>query len=130
MKALGSIGAAGAATLLGGCATTSFASTGIGARPATESEAAALLDSIAENLLALAPESATSLGIDKGARAALRSRLADRSAMGQARLAATLRTDLARAEAIDTADLNFATRTSVDVVRSAYRTALEGFALP
>ena len=31
---------------------------------------------------------------------------------------------------IDTAGLTFATRTSVDVVRSAYRTALEGFALP
>jgi len=121
-----SIGAAGAATLLGGCATGPL---GVG-RPATEAEASALLDSIADNLLALSPESATSLGIDKGARAPLRSRLSDRSAMGQARLAATLRADLARAEAIDTNGLTFATRTSVDVVRSAYRTALEGFAQP
>ena len=121
-----SIGAAGAATLLGGCATAPL---GV-ARPATEAEASALLDSIADNLLALSPESATSLGIDKGARAPLRSRLSDRSAAGQARLAATLRADLARAEAIDTKGLTFATRTSVDVVRSAYRTALEGFAQP
>ena len=129
-EALGSIGAAGAFTLLGGCATTQLAPVTIGARSATEAEGSALLESIAENLLALSPESATSLGIDKGPRAALRSQLSDRSAAGQARLAATLRADLARAEAIDTVGLTFATRTSVEVVRSAYRTALEGFALP
>jgi len=125
-EALGSIGAAGAFSLLGGCATTPLAV----ARPTSEAGAVALLDSIAENLLNLSPESATSLGIDKGARATLRSQLADRSAAGQARLAATLRSDLARTETIDTAGLSFATRTSVDVVRTAYRTALEGFALP
>ena len=125
-EALGSIGAVGAATLLGGCATAPLA---LG-RPATEAEASALLDSIAENLLVLSPETATSLGIDKGARAALRSQLSDRSAAGQARIAATLRADLMRAEAIDTSALTFATRTSVEVVRSAYRTAIEGFALP
>ena len=129
-EALGSIGAASAFTLLGGCATTPLARNVIGGQPTSEAHAVALLDSIAENLLAQSPESATSLGIDKGARAALRSRLSDRSAVGQARLAATLRADLARAEAIDTKTLTFATRTSVDVVRSAYRTALEGFALP
>ena len=125
-EALGSIGAASALPLLGGCATTPLA---VG-RPATEAEASVLLDSIAENLLALSPERATSLGIDKGARAVLRSRLKDRSAAGQAQIAATLRADLARAEAIDTTALTFATRTSVEVVRSAYRTAIEGFALP
>ena len=112
--------------MLGGCATIP-APIGV---PTSEADAVALLDSIAENLLMQSPESATSLGIDKGARVMLRSRLANRSAAGQARLAAMLRADLARAEAIDTASLTFATRTSVDVVRSAYRTALEGFALP
>ena len=114
-EALGSIGAASAVGLLGGCATAPL---GVG-RPATEAEASALLESIAEKLLALSPESATSLGIDKGARAPLRSQLSDRSAAGQARHAVTLRADLARAEAIDTSALNFATRTSVEVVRSA-----------
>ena len=33
-------------------------------------------------------------------------------------------------QAIDTSTLPFATRTSVEVVKSAYTTALEGFALP
>jgi uncharacterized protein (DUF885 family) len=118
-------GAAGGAFALSGCASTSVLR-----GPATEAQAAALLDSIAENLLWLSPESATSLGIDKGARAPLRSRLADRSEAGQRRLADTLRADLARAESLDTSALSFTTRTSVEVVKSAYRTALEGFALP
>jgi len=98
--------------------------------PANEAQAVALLDSIGENLVALSPESATSLGIDTGARATLRSKLADRSQAGQDRLAALLRVDVARAEAIDTAALTHSTRTSVEVVRSAYRTALDGFAQP
>jgi uncharacterized protein (DUF885 family) len=93
-------------------------------------DASALLDSIAENLLRLSPESATSLGIDKGEHAALRSQLSDRSAAGQRRVAETLRADLTRVNAIDTAAFDHSTRTSVEVVRSAYATALEGFALP
>jgi uncharacterized protein (DUF885 family) len=98
--------------------------------PATTAEASAVLDSIAENLLKLSPEGATSLGIDKGEHAALRSQLGDRSAAGQRRVADTLRADLARANAIDTSPLDHSTRTSVEVVKSAYATALEGFALP
>ena len=117
---------AGSATLaFSGCATVTAR-----AGPVTEAEATALLASIGENLLWLQPEAATSLGIDTGPRAPLRSRLSDRSKAGQQRIAATLRADLARAEAIDALALSHSTRTSVEVVRSAYRTALEGFALP
>jgi uncharacterized protein (DUF885 family) len=97
---------------------------------AGDADASKLLDSIAENLLRLSPEGATSLGIDTGNRAALRSQLADRSAAGQQKLAATLKADLQRAEAVDTATLSFPVRTSVEVVKSAYKTALDGFALP
>jgi len=100
------------------------------AAPTSEPQAKALLNSIAENLLRLQPAQATSLGIDTGARASYRSRLEDRSPAGQAKIAATLKADLARAEAINTSALPFATRTSVEVVKSAYRTALEGFAQP
>ncbi|MCL6730587.1 DUF885 domain-containing protein [Sphingomonas hankyongi] len=98
--------------------------------PASEAEANALLDSIAENLLRLSPESATSLGIDKGERAYLRSQLSDRSGIGTQRVAQTLRSDLARANAVDVSNLSHATRTSIEVVRSAYATSLEGFMLP
>ena len=97
---------------------------------AASADASKLLDSIGDNLLKLNPEGATSLGIDKGARASLRSQLADRSEAGQGRLAAMLKSDLARAEAVDTSALPFPVRTSVEVVKSAYSTALEGFALP
>jgi uncharacterized protein (DUF885 family) len=97
---------------------------------AADAQANALLESIADNLLAESPESATSLGIDKGERAGLRSRLSDRSGIGQQRLAQILRADLARANAVDTSALSHSTRTSIEVVRSAYATALEGFQLP
>ena len=100
------------------------------AAASSDAQANALLDSIAENLLRQSPESATSLGIDKDARAALRYQLSDRSGIGQQRLAQTLRADLARVNAIDAAGLSHSTRTSVEVVRSAYATALEGFQLP
>ena len=118
--------------LAGLAATTALPliSTPSSAAPATEAQASALLSSIGENLLRLEPESATSLGIDTGKRASYRFRLGDRSATGQARIAATLKADLARANAIDTSRLTFPTRTSVEVVKSAYRTALEGFAQP
>lgn len=97
---------------------------------ATPANATALLDDFAWRLLDLTPEDATTKGVDTGAHAALRSRLEDRSAAGQARIAQVIREDLARAEAFDTAGLDPATRTSFDVVKSAYRTALDGFALP
>ncbi|MFP5329499.1 MAG: DUF885 domain-containing protein [Alphaproteobacteria bacterium] len=96
----------------------------------SQAEGLALLDSIAENLLRLSPESATSLGIDKGPRAQLRYQLSDRSALGQQRIASTLRADLARAQAFDASGLDFRMRTNFEVVRSAYATALEGFAFP
>jgi uncharacterized protein (DUF885 family) len=101
-----------------------------GQAKSSETQATALLDSIAENLLRLSPETATALGIDKGERAFLRSQLGDRSAAGQQRVAHTLRSDLARANAVDLAGLSHATRTSIEVVRSAYTTSLEGFGLP
>ncbi len=96
----------------------------------TEADARALLDDIGNSLLRLVPETATSLGIDTGTRAELRSQLMDRSAEGQQRIASQLRQDLERANVLDASGLPHATRTSREVVRSAYATALEGFAMP
>ena len=96
----------------------------------TDADALALLDDMANKLLALFPEAATSLGIDTGERAGLRSQLADRSAAGQRRIVEQLRKDLARVNAFDAKATSFAMRTSLEVVRSAYSTSLEGFALP
>jgi uncharacterized protein (DUF885 family) len=120
----GALAGIGATTLLPLLSTRAFAA------PASEAEARALLDEVADRLLHFYPESASSLGVDTGPRAALRSRLGDRSAAGRRQLAQALADDLARAEALDTSKLSFATQTSVEVVKSAYRTALAGFALP
>src|SRR5205085_7284972 len=87
-------------------------------------------DTIAKIMPLLTPESSTSLGINKRNRAALKSQLGDRSGIGQQRIAQTIRADLARANAIDVSGLSHPTRTSVEVVRSAYSTALEGFMQP
>lgn len=102
------------------------------ARTVTAADAAALevLDDTARNLLQLFPESATSLGVDRGTDARLRRRLSDRSAAGQRAIAARLRRDLAKIEAIDPKPLSHSVKTSIEVVRSAYATSLEGFALP
>ncbi|MFC7537045.1 DUF885 domain-containing protein [Sphingomonas sp. GCM10030256] len=123
-QAVAALASTAAMPLLSGCATL-----GAG-RPATDESAGALLDSIADNLLRLQPETATSLGVDKGPREKLRSLLSDRSAKGQRAIAATLRADLARAQGVNTSSLSHSTRTSIEVVKSAYSTALEGFALP
>ena len=119
-------------TLVARAASTAFSNRAFAApaRTATDAQAKAVLQSFAEHLLQLSPEGATSLGIDKGVHAPLRRRLSDRSAAGQHRVAATVAADLKRAEAIDESRLPFETRTSVDVVRSAYKTALQGFAFP
>jgi uncharacterized protein (DUF885 family) len=104
-----------------------------GATSPSDAKASALLGSIGTNLVRLVPDGepgATSLGVDVGAQAHLRYMLSDRSAAGQARVAATLKSDLARADALETASLAFPVRTSVEVIRSAYSTALEGLALP
>ncbi len=118
------------AVLGGGAAGIAIAGPASALETAPPSGAEALLDSIADNLLAHSPESATGLGIDTGARAAMRGQLGDRSAAGVQALADTLKADLARVRAFDTAGLDHGTRTSLAVVDSAYDVALAGFALP
>ena len=114
--------------LLHGCGDTPSSTAPAAAN--AEADALAMLDQVGESYLRFAPESATSLGVDTGARAALRSQLADRSAEGQQKIATQVRQDLERAKAIDTSGLTHANRTSIEVVRSAYQIASEGFALP
>ncbi len=128
-EAIAALASAAALPLAYGCNREPSSESSAGT-PAAEADVLALIDRVADNLLRLVPEAATSLGIDTGERAALRSQLMDRSASGLERLASQVRDDLARVRAIDTAPLTHALRTSVEVVRSAYATALEGFALP
>ncbi len=101
-----------------------------GAAAPADKAAEATLSRIADAMLLDSPETASGLGIDTGARAALKSRLGDRSAAGQRLVADHLRTHVATLKRIDTAPLSPATRTDIDVVRTAFETALDGFALP
>ena len=127
-EALAALASTAALPLLPACASEQAPTPSLSAT--TEAEALSLLDDIGNNLLRLVPETATSLGLDTGARAELRAQLMDRSAEGQQRIADQLGRDLERANAFDASGLSHATRTSFEVVRSAYATALEGFAMP
>ena len=120
---LGLLSASAAAAILPGCANRV-------ASAASPDSAAALLESLAWQLIEQSPEGATSLGIDTGVHAALRGKLSDRSAAGQKAMAEVLRRGLKQVEAINAEALDPDTRTSLAVVRSAFRTALKGLALP
>ncbi len=95
-----------------------------------DAAAQALLAEVAEELLVDYPENATSLGIDKGPRAALKARLSDRSAAGQALTAQRVARRLERVKALDAAALGEEARIDVDVMRTSHEFAMQGFAFP
>ncbi|MEQ1498991.1 MAG: DUF885 family protein [Novosphingobium sp.] len=127
-QSLSLIGAAASSLALSGC--QSFAAGTASPDRAEGTKATAFLEALAWRLMALSPEGATSLGIDTGNGAKLRSQLGDRSQKGQAQIAALLRGGLSGAAQLDAEQLDPATRTSLDVVKSAFSVALDGFALP
>ena len=122
--AIGLLTAGSALATLPACAMRAGEATGLA--PAGQ----ALLDDIAWNLLRHEPARATGLGVDTGEHAWMRSALSDASPAGIDAYAATLRAYLARVRAADTSGMDPATRTSFEVVESAYSTALDGMALP
>jgi uncharacterized protein (DUF885 family) len=89
-----------------------------------------LLAGFAEELMVDYPENATSLGIDNALRAALKSKLSDRSAKAQEAIARRVANRLERMKSVDTAGLSEATRIDVDVMRTAHEFAAEGFRFP
>jgi uncharacterized protein (DUF885 family) len=120
---LAMLGASSAYGLLGACRTPPSAA------PAPAS-AAQFLDTLAWKLIELGPESATTLGIDTGERAALRGRLADRSPRGVEQVAGLLKDALKQIASFGSEALDPATRTSLAVAKSAFSVALDGFAFP
>lgn len=100
------------------------------ARQEKAPDAKALLETLAEEYLRLSPESATGLGIDTGKRAALKSQLSDRSQAGRDREAAWLKDALRRLDTIEMDDIDPSTRVDVEVARTAYSTASDGYAYP
>lgn len=93
-------------------------------------DAAALLDRIAWALLELEPTGATGLGVDTGVRAGLRARLSDSSDAGIDAKRRLMTQSLADLGQVPRAGLDPGTLASLAVVESAFRTAIEGMALP
>lgn len=93
-------------------------------------DAEALLARITEQLFTDYPESATSAGVDKDARAPLRSRLADRSPAGQSAIEDQVRTTLAELRRVNTDRLPGEKELDVDVVKTVYELASGGFDFP
>ncbi len=128
-QVLAGLGSSASLLALSGCPQAPRSETTIAPSAAAKAEPGVLED-IAYNLLAHEPERATSLGVDTGEHASLRASLEDQSPAGQEAYAATLRADLERIRSLDVSGLDADTRTSFEVVDSAYATALDGFALP
>lgn len=84
------------------------------------------IDQFAEQILALVPEQATSLGLDSGDRLALKSRLSDGSTAGDAAWANQAKAMLAALDRIDRATLNSADQLRYDTVRYAAARGIDG----
>ena len=85
-----------------------------------------LLDRFFEEQVDDSPAAATSLGLDKGARAPLKHRLDPRTAAEKARRLARQKERLTRMAAIDRAALSPASRIDYDVVEYTTRQSVEG----
>ncbi len=86
----------------------------------------ALFDTFVDQMLTLSPESATSLGLDKGARAGLKARLTDRSIAGAQHAAAATADRLEALKAFDTAGLNAQAKLNYDVALYAHQLGVDG----
>ena len=85
-----------------------------------------LLAQFAEELLKLAPATATSLGLDKGPRLALKSQWGDGSPAGDAKWAGQVKSMLARLGTLNRAALSPADQIRYDTVKHAATMGVEG----
>jgi uncharacterized protein (DUF885 family) len=118
------LGSATALLALGGCASMPSSMTASGAStqsgpppPGPADELNRLLDDSFDQLLADSPQEATALGLDKGPRAAAKSKLDDASAAQVAHLRAQVAARLERFKAIDRAALTGMAAVNYDSVR-------------
>jgi len=100
--------------------------------PPYSSEAAAqsTLDAAKDFMLNAYPETASSMGIDKGDYAGLRAELSNRSPEGQAAIAKQTRAISAKLDAIDTDALLPELGLDVDVVAATFERSADGFDFP
>jgi uncharacterized protein (DUF885 family) len=96
----------------------------------TQDASTRLLERITEQLLSDYPESATSAGVDKDGRARLRTRLSNRSAAGQNAIESHARSMLGQLRRLNVEGLSAERRLDIDVVKTVYELAVEGFDFP
>lgn len=113
--------------LAGAAASATLAALPVRAAAPGDAAAMRLLDDTAETLLREYPENAAYLGIDTGARAALKDRLNDRSAEAERRRDAEARARLAKLEAIDRAALSPDVALHIETAAAAHRLTVEGY---
>ncbi len=85
-----------------------------------------MLALFADEILRLAPEQATGLGLDSGARIALKSKLGDGSPAGEAKWANQVKSILTRLGTINRATLSAADQVRYDTVKYAAERGVEG----
>ena len=120
----------GALAALGGVPRLLAAAAQIATASTADAAAEALLAETAEELLTEYPESASTLGLDKGPRAGLKSRLTDRSAEGVSRAATVASARAKKLAALSRSGLSALTQLDLAVTETAYRLAAEGQAFP
>jgi uncharacterized protein (DUF885 family) len=91
-----------------------------------EAALAAMLDKFFNDEVDDSPERATSLGLDKGARAGLKARLTPRTAAEKAKRLGESKQRLAALKTIDRARLNAASQVNYDTVAYQLTTSIEG----
>ncbi len=96
-------------------------------RSAPDAGAFNLLDTAKDLMLRAYPETASSVGVDTGDYAALKSQLTDRSAAGQDKIAKEVHALLAEMKKTDTDKLSADVALDMDVVSSVFERAAEGF---
>ncbi|MDZ4375367.1 MAG: DUF885 family protein [Phenylobacterium sp.] len=96
------------------------------ARPVDDARLATLLDAFVDEMLAGDPETASSLGLDKGSRAGLKRQLNDRSSDGRTRQIAGYADRASRLKAIDRGALSDKDLTTYDTVLYAMEVGAEG----
>lgn len=117
--------------LLTGAGTATLAalapSAAAAAKPRAANPDAALLTGLADAMLRLSPEGATSLGLDKGRHADLRHKLRDRTPAGVAAERRFAETSLAALDKSAARPRTGAARIDYDVTRATMRIAADGF---
>jgi len=123
MQSASALGALG----LIGCSNADEVSS---AASSTDQAARSVLDMAKGFMLTSYPETASSMGIDKGNYADLRSKLTDRTPEGQAKIAKQTRSLLGQLKAIDTSEIEPDLGLDVDVVTATFERSADGFDFP